>query len=655
MNLGFEGLCKTDEKYLCAAIDALSYSEEIDDATLIRRIYALTLSAYARLDDLCGTPRELLDAVAAGESEALSEMTVSSTDCGCVLTSGEIFVGDILAFEADAESGILIYDGEKFVSPSGSSVEGYKNARRSALLRPSRYLKTLPLEDTVTDGLSEAQIALLATAEAYFMRGFRCQYDDSRFTRVGGGEFRWQIGLREPEDYTTDRWGYINCAAFTYELYRVALGFDLGSLYTTFNLMSEYSKNGFVENKPMYPFFYAPNPNADEVEKKKIEESFFAKLEVGDLVVVRRSTGTGHVMMYIGGGRLAHSSGASYKYDDSYETHEPTVMVLKVWEYLFESTAPNYIFKDDGYITQLGIVRPLDKFSGEIPENTRNRVKNMRGIFAEKLSSVKGYASVCEGDEITYTFKVKNLGKEVREVSISDSLPHGTAYSSGELDFDGERLFATLSLAPRAEAQISYTVRVTDGEIGKIRDTGATVCGVKHSTGDIIVRNSLSDGEKAAISASAASLVSDESASVFGFGLANAIYSGAGVKAPFDSVNPADIERELFVVEEFFVLREESKYVAMIPDGLFGGRALQTQNLYSATCKKSSARVRLLREHDLLAGDMIIVKNTGDVELYLYTGDAIFNLTEKKECEKPYKGFLESLIAARHYFVVLRA
>jgi uncharacterized repeat protein (TIGR01451 family) len=330
-------------------------------------------------------------------------------------------------------------------------------------------------------------------------------------------------------------------------------------------------------------------------------------------------------------------------------------MVLKVWEYLFDSAAPNYIFKEDGYITQLGIVRPLDKFSGEIPENTRNRVKNMRGMFAEKLSSVKGYASVGVGDEITYTFKIKNFGKEDRELFVSDTLPDGTSFVSGGFGLDGKGLSATVFLAPRAEAQIFYTVRVTDGEIGKIRDTGATVCGVKHSTGDIIVRNSLSDGEKAAISASAASLVSDESASVFGAELANAIYSSAGVKPILESLDLSEVEREIFVAEEFFVLREESKYAKTIPDGLFGGRALQTQNLYSATCKASSARVRLVREHDLMGGDLIMVKNTEDIELYLYTGDAIFDLIKKIECEKPYKAWLESLIAARHYFVVLRA
>ena len=384
MNGIFTGAYEKDENYIRAAIDALSYSEDIDEGTLVRRVYALARTAHTKLGYFSGTPCEILDRVFPEGSSELSGITVFKSADGIGFDKISFEVGDVFVFDCENSSGILIYDGERFRSLScgGREEKPCFSAGRAALLRPRLSLCDVKF-DFQDEELSEAQISLLATAEAYFMRGYRAQYDDTRFTRVGGGEFRWQIGIREPEDYTRDRWGYINCAAFTYELYRCALGIDLGSLYTTFNLMSHYSQCGFTPNEPMYPFYYVPSVAPDEKERARIETDFMSTLRVGDLAIVRRSNKGGHVLMYIGGGRFVHSSGENYNYKEARETHEPTVMVIGAWDYLFDPAAKNYVFSETGYITQLGIVRPLDVFSGEIPENTRNRVKYLRGIFAD--------------------------------------------------------------------------------------------------------------------------------------------------------------------------------------------------------------------------------------------------------------------------------
>ena len=437
MNGIFSGSFEKDDDYIRAATDALEYSEDIPDATLVRRVYGIALSVYAKLSAIDGTPTDILDGIFCEESSELSEMTVFKSTGAKKLDAGALSVGDVLVGEWESVSLILIYNGEVLISPSGKSIPSLDGALRAAILRPRLIINRDENTYCTEEELDDAKTALLATAEAYFMRGYRCQYDDSRFTRVGGGEFRWQIGVRNPEDYTRQRWGYVNCAAFTYEIYRTALGLDLGSLYTTHNLMWHYSKHGFSENEPMYPYYYVPSREADEDERRRVEKEFLGSLRIGDLAVIRRNNGNGHVLMYIGGGRCIHSSGSSYSYAESRETHEPTISVIKIRDYLFEPYEKNYIFSESGFITQLGIVRPLDKFSGEIPENTRNRVKNMRGIIAEKLSSVKGARTACTGDEITYTFKIKNLTDKPRIVEVLDSIPCGTAYVRGELSRSG--------------------------------------------------------------------------------------------------------------------------------------------------------------------------------------------------------------------------
>jgi hypothetical protein len=90
------------------------------------------------------------------------------------------------------------------------------------------------------DSLNFNQKALYVTALNYLLRGERIQYDDSRLSSIGGAEYRWKKGVVSPESYTADEWGYTNCAAFCYDLYLYALGFDIGS-YTTSGLIGKTS------------------------------------------------------------------------------------------------------------------------------------------------------------------------------------------------------------------------------------------------------------------------------------------------------------------------------------------------------------------------------------------------------------------------------
>jgi len=649
-----------DEETIRYAIRIMSYSEGVDDATLVRRVYSLAFSTYARLEAISGDAHSILEKIfsdSVGDLESkLREMTCLSSDTSESIRAQLLSLGDVLVYESADRSGILIYDGEKFVllSDGGRRVDLPEKLGRFAILRPLSILGALRCRDEDMGNLSEEETALLRTAEAYFFRGYRCQYDDSRFTRVGGGEFRWQIGAIAPEDYTRDRWGYINCAAFMYEIYRNALGMDLGALYTTYNLMEHYSRLGFTKGEPMYPFYYEPNPESDEGERARIEAEFFATLRVGDLAVIRRNNGNGHVLMYVGCGRFIHSSGSSYSYADSRETHEPTVLYINGKDYLFNPDAKNYVFSKTGFITQLGIVRPLDLFSGEIPENTRNRVKFMHGIFAEKLSSVKGGHTVRVGDKITYTFRVENLSREVRRVDICDRVAHNTEYVCGELKLNGDKLSASLEIPPSGTASVSYTVRVLLGE--KICDTGATVSGVRHGVGEIFVKNTLTDVEMKKLAEVAESFVGAKIQSPSGISLVNLIYEKAGLGVPFECTNTMEIEKELFIKEEFYVFRDGGAYSDMIAPGMYGGRNLQTENRYSAESKKSTDRVRLPRRHDLLPGDVLFLRRLNDTEIYLYTGgERLLSLTDGALWDTvPLKERLEGLLAAHNYFVFFR-
>ena len=433
---------------------ALMYSEEIEPIKLIKDIY---LVAFSESPTLASTPAEVLDGIfGASEEEAPVKMRVTvvptlyggssvSADlknnfigASAIPKITDLLIGDILFVESNSQTSAYIFDGNAILSVmNGCSAEDtnyvlstFEIAERYAVLRPSASLATLryagPTENLV---LTDAQIAVIETAKAYLQRGYRTQYDDSRMNT--GGEYRWQIGQYAPEDYTSQKWGYVNCAAFTYECYRNALGMDLGGRYTT-NALCKYYLNGGAVGAAEYPYYYPNRLNVPESERISEQEKFMSTLVPGDLVVILRKGGYGHVMLYIGDGVLIHSSGASFNYSEDRETYEPTIRYMNVLGYLFNPDSANYLFRevedtDNGgmrpYIETLAIVRPLDSFSGEIPENTKNRVENLSGILAEKLSSAPEGKTANVGAPITFTFRIKNNGFVVKTLEIKDYIP----------------------------------------------------------------------------------------------------------------------------------------------------------------------------------------------------------------------------------------
>lgn len=672
MHLFCEEFFEDDKKRFYKALDALRYSGEMSSLTLGKQIYNI---AFSKLPTLPGRAEDIISKVDSGNFEEGDAFLIDSLvkvgrevenlarPSGKIAESDMRF-GDFLIFGNAESAEFFVFIENMFVSFDGGYSElsvgevlsSSESSEQALLIRPSNAFGVRRISFPKNAALSEAQEALVATAEAYIQRGYRCQYDDSRFTRVGGGEFRWQIGIKNPEDYTSDRWGYINCAAYTYELYRTALGMDLGALYTTYNLMGHY-RNGGAVGEPTYPYYYKPSGKESEDERGRIEAEFISTLAVGDLVVVRRSNGSGHVMMYIGDGKLTHSSGASYNYNGPAETYEPTVRYLDVSDYLFSPDQRNYVFADPVYITELGIVRPLDAFSGEIPENTRNRIKNMKGIIAEKLCSVKGYRTVSNGDPVTYTFRIYNSNEYGVTLEVRQVISDGAEYVSGDLSRLGDAVLSTVTLAARETKEISYTVKVTAPIGSVISGGGATVGGVKHSSADLLVANTLKEADGAAIAEAVAYFKENNSDKKIGFSLANSIYERAGLGTPFDFDSLEELEADAFVCEDFYVHRDGSRAASIAVPGLFGGRNLQTQNIYSATSKKSSNRVRLPRPHDLVIGDVLAVKKFDSEELYLYTGGgrlADLNTPTLLPSERDIKTHLESLLAAYNYFIILR-
>lgn len=715
-----------DEEFLKIGILANKYSN-FKGTTLAKWAYNI---AFTKTFTMSGEVSSVLDGIFGADTDESAnhrEMVVPTLFGGSLVGSeldlrfkGEraenislagLVAGDLLLLEDEDGAEIYIYNGTGFISftdgydsvDTDDTLERAIESERYAVLRPSIIMKSLSHSEAEfnTDGLTDFQKALIETARAYVLRGYRLQYDDTRFDQAAANsaEYRWQIGIKAPEDYTSDEWGYINCAGFTYDLYLNALGHNLRDLYTTSNLVWQYTTNGGARvewdgihgklkttyngaklDYNMYPYFFEPTHKETAEEARAIEEYIMSELEVGDLIVIRRyvndtsKSDTGHVMMYIGHGKLVHSTGSSFKYssDPAEETYEPTIRYMNVHDYFFDPTSSNYLFGENSPVDQFGIVRPLasSSFKGTISENTANRIGNMQGVVAEKLASHNAGVTVSVGGEVTYTFRIFNSNDTAKALAITDVIPANSAFVSltgGGTHTDGE-LTWTVTVGAGETATVSYTVRATGEEGSYIFGESATVGGVLHKCNKVYIKRTLAESEQEAIIEAIEYFRANNTENLTGLALANAIYAkaaellgeGSTIKTAFGTESIDELAAGLVAFKSgstsVYQLNPDGAYAGMLAPTLYGGERLYTPNSYTASSKACTDRTRLGMEHDLVVGDVLYGKYYSDSVLYMYAGEDIgfVSLANLNTVKASVNDTLVSVIGYYYYFAVLR-
>ena len=580
------------------------------------------------------------------------------------ITKKDLVPGDILLIQKDEKNPdstkIYMYADDVFVemkkghAPDFSAKEILSTLSENdiyAVLRPS--LAMTEMNRSLPEGkfkLSPEQKAIIGTAEAYLMRGDRIQYDDGHISPYS--EYRWQHSKKSPEEYTTDDWGYTNCAAFVHDVYLYSIGYEKMEMYGSKVLINAPSQ--------IRPFYYEPTGRETIEEQKAIAENILKILQPADIIVTRGKS-SGHAMLYIGNGNIIHSTGSSYSYDNMKETYEPTVLQMSVND-LFTLGHYRNIF--GGRVDKFAIVRPLNNYDGEIPENTINRVTTMKGIFAEKLSSHKPNQTVNPGEEIEYTFYIYNSNNNSVKLEIRDVVPKHTTYVKGAEKVDGNNLSWKVTVPAGEELTVSYTVKVDNDsaliDSVSIHSDKSTIGGVKYICHAIPVKKTLTKNEQVKLTQSANKLMVSE---MTAFDKANAIYKDAGISDKIlpgegfmdiaDGVfydKPFDGDRTRYYPHGCFDLKREGIYSEMVVPTLYGGRG--------AWITPTGERTRLLREHYLIPGDIVLWRTADKEDLYMYTNDGLL-LLNTGEYIKDAKACLEKMLGQYPdtydmYFVVIR-
>jgi len=519
---------------------------------------------------------------------------------------------------------------------------------------------------------SLAQKAVVKTALAYWARDYRAQYDDTRLNVKNAPKaekvlYRWQSGVRQnPEDYTSQYMGYLNCAAFVHDVYFAALNIDIGA---------DYTGNLAAIDDARRVYQYVPTGNETNEEKAAVEQTFYSKLQRGD-IIVSYSGGGGHTIVYVGTDVMKaaegitdddnyiydsiHSSGTSYVYESITENYEKNGTVGKTsTSHIFDKSSSRYAFK----LKSLTILRPLNTFQGEVPANSLNRMLNLENIVAEKLSSHTAGMTAGPGDEITYTFSITNKNTTPVTLAVQDVVPKNTFFVSSEnCDMISGKLTWTVTVPAGETSTVSYVVRVKErvfpGQF--IESTAGTVGGVSVNCPGIYIGTTLNEKQQAALLTAIENHANSE---LRGMALANALYAEVlKVKnlLPDDSTT---VLNTIFRAEgDYYYLESAATdYRNAIAPGLFGGRYVpqraMSEDLARQITRYENCRTRWITPDQLMPGDIIIAAQNATASrqrLYLYTGEKMLDLNsdetffymEPQDCLTP--------ILSYHRFAVLR-
>ena len=450
------------------------------------------------------------------------------------VTAADLISGDVIFVENGGKAKLYVYDGSCLVELAETKV--------TTNITPSTVLSTLPSSDRYVvirvsfnynitfslnegeyfnnadkQGYTELEKALIATAEAYLLRGDRTQYTDDM---TGTSIYRWETAVKQPEDYTVDQYGYTNCAAFTHDVHWATYGVapkaknTSGSsvtLNTTANLASSaaygWNADTLKGNNKSTVYYCTPmakNASGDYVstmtaaQQEAAKQQIISLLRPGDIICIRRTTGSGHAMLYVGNGTIIHSSGSSYSDTNKTDTHEASIRFRMVAD-LFDAS----IYNETSYVFNLvsfSIVRPQNLTTAKISTNTANRVNNMQGIIGEKISSTAMGKTVNPGDTITYTFYVFNTNKSAKTVSIKDVLSQHVTFVSATNNgsVSGSNISWSINVPAETRISVSYTVKVKSGVAAytAIDGSKATINGVSHKCFNTYIANTLTAAQQ---------------------------------------------------------------------------------------------------------------------------------------------------------------
>ncbi len=491
--------------------------------------------------------------------------------------------------------------------------------------------------------------AVVRVAEAYLARGKNLQYDTMRLVNGTVDDkvtYRLIAGEYSPEDASSQFTTYTHCAAFCHDVYKEALGIDMGS----------YGVSRFMQSTDMHAFTYYIKGTETEEQKASILEQFKRSIQIGDILTCLYADGSGgHAMLYVGGGQLIHSTwlswegGGAFNEAEGKDRIEPNGTV--------ERRALETIFQEDNYFyfwnqKCWALVRPMIKYpDAMVTEETQNRIDNLLDVYVEKTSTHPGGITADLGEEITYSLYLRNDGKTDKTIEITDGIPNGTSFVSGDMKPQNNLFLHSVKLKAGESVTLSYTVKVNDDS--SLYDKGyvwfdlATVGGVGVAGRPVYIGKHLTKDEQERIAKEIKYLNIYDSKSLT---LAEDIYAKLGIDISL--VNASNVMESLFKNygddQKHMQIDQSSEFAPMLVSSLYGGKLV-------VDCEKLHTRTRGITAQDLYIGDIIISRKGDTRWTYMYAGEGrLLYLGTPTLYDEAKSGETLANLLIKNEFIVLR-
>ena len=513
-----------------------------------------------------------------------------------------------------------------------------------ALLMPSISTVTLAAEPISDEDRAKYQEIIKEVAYSYLRQGPQIHYDQTATPPK-------RNIIISPEEATEQRRIFLDCSSFVNNVYYETFGIHVvrGDATTwsikTANMLN--AANSYPNRRENEGYW-----TQDDLASKSPEElaAFFEdlynKLEVGDVMVYEHASGGGHTLVYVGNGTFVHCTGStgtaspktpSAYYDKAGMTEYEQGAVLEYSAYdLFKSPESSRYL---GLKKRFCIIRPLDRTDIEIKptEKSVNRL-TIKGLAMEKIASVHPDNCVDTNDEITYTVTLKNTSDTALSgVTLTDTVPAGTEFVSGDVTNNSGSLSATCNIAEGETKTISYTVKVTTNVAGtviksdKTSINGVTINIINHTVAGY------SAEDRAQIAAKAKEYAQNERAFRDGVTMITTAYKesigadafgmiddGANISA-YSTAN--EILTEI-IDNANYTCHTQTELSKMLVPHMFGGVDIT----YTAKVPLDGYRRSYVSVNHLALGDVILAEYKGSELAYIYVGDSQFVQVENGVC-----------------------
>ena len=493
--------------------------------------------------------------------------------------------------------------------------------------------------------------ALLAMAEAYFLRGEWLQYDQLSMDRVVTISPRRE-SFAPPEAASPSRRLHLDCSSFIWALF-----------YMTFGHMLEADLTWHM-TKLLRPevFYYELTHEESPEQIAALKAQVAGLLEPGDVITFFRTTGTGHTMLYPGNGSIINCSGygvmSDYDYSachGNYKKGHGAIYIEDLRTVLDGEGAAdtlamgndgpvalapnyrNYLFADE--IHRFSVHRPLAIVGEPLPDALK-RVKETRGLVCTADPAIPAGATAGVGEPVRYRVTVSNKS----EISGRDV----------EVLFNGEPRRLTLSAGETAAVDFWIT-----GAEGKMPAPRVAVNGMQVFCREMHCGRILKEEDAEQVCASFTKTLAESLNVETASDAALDCYGKLGAKLHGDlkSALTCLFFRHDSLCGDVLSRRPSNPRIDGAAWGLYGGKGVISPSAGSSFID----RTRDLRLSALMPGDLIVTSDDAlfsSCRSFCFTGEAVVGIFQDGAKPEARSGedaerFVESLFGC-FSFVVLR-